>query len=65
MKIGYAHVSTKDQDVALQVDALQKAGCGKVYTEIISSAVKERPVLKGVMIGQCLNRRIRLLSEPS
>jgi Resolvase, N terminal domain len=36
MKAGYARVSTKEQTVDLQVDALKKAGCTKVYTEIMS-----------------------------
>ena len=33
MKAGYARVSTKDQTADLQVDALKKSGCTKVYTE--------------------------------
>ncbi|MBV8055758.1 MAG: recombinase family protein [Deltaproteobacteria bacterium] len=45
MKIGYARVSTKDQTVALQVDALKKARCGKVYTEVMSGARSDRPIL--------------------
>ena len=32
MKIGYARVSTKDQTIAMRVDALKKAGCTKVHT---------------------------------
>jgi DNA invertase Pin-like site-specific DNA recombinase len=43
--MGYARVSTKDQTIDLQVDALTQAGCTKVYTEIISGARAERPVL--------------------
>jgi DNA invertase Pin-like site-specific DNA recombinase len=45
MNIGYARVSTRDQTVALQVDALTAVGCGKVYTEVISGAAIERPIL--------------------
>ncbi len=45
MKIGYARVCTKDQTVAMQVDALKKAGCSKVYTEVMSGARSDRPVL--------------------
>ncbi len=45
MKIGYARVSTKDQTVAPQVDALKKAGCSKVYTEVMSGARSDRPIL--------------------
>ena len=47
MKIGYARVSTKDQNIHLQVNALQDAGCTNIYRERMSgSAKKERPVLK-------------------
>ena len=45
MIVGYARVSTRDQTVALQVDALKADGCGKVYTEVISGAATERPIL--------------------
>lgn len=46
MKIGYARVSTKDQDLALQIDALKKAGCKKIFQEKMTGATKERPELK-------------------
>jgi len=45
MNIGYARVSTRDQTVAPQVDALKEVGCTKVYTEVISGAATERPIL--------------------
>jgi predicted site-specific integrase-resolvase len=45
MKAGYARVSTKDQAVDLQVDALKKAGCTNVYTEVMSGTRAERPIL--------------------
>lgn len=48
MKIGYARVSTKDQTVLMQVDALKKAGCNQVYEEIASGAKTARPVLVGL-----------------
>lgn len=32
-KIGYARVSSVDQDFQIQVDALEKAGCHKIFTE--------------------------------
>jgi DNA invertase Pin-like site-specific DNA recombinase len=49
MDIGYARVSTKDQSLDLQVDALRRAGCGKVYPEIVSGAKAERPVLDALL----------------
>jgi DNA invertase Pin-like site-specific DNA recombinase len=42
MNVGYARVSTRDQTVALQIDALKAVGCGKVYTEVISGAATGR-----------------------
>lgn len=45
MKIGYARVSTQDQKLDLQIDALKKAECTKIFTEKVSAA-KERPELK-------------------
>ena len=43
MRIGYARVSTEDQDLALQLDALNKAKCKKIYQENITGRTKERP----------------------
>jgi DNA invertase Pin-like site-specific DNA recombinase len=45
MLIGYARVSTVDQNLALQRDALTEAGCRKIFTEQMSGAVKDRPAL--------------------
>lgn len=45
MKIGYARVSTNDQNLDLQIDALTKEGCEKIYQDKISGAKSERPEL--------------------
>lgn len=45
MIIGYARVSTTDQDTALQLDSLNMAGCERVYQEAFSGAFRERPEL--------------------
>ena len=44
-RIGYARVSTLDQNLALQEDALKEAGCQQIYIEQMSGAVTERPAL--------------------
>ena len=43
MKIGYARVSTQDQNLDLQLRALKKAGCRKIFQEKISGATRTRP----------------------
>jgi DNA invertase Pin-like site-specific DNA recombinase len=51
MKIGYARVSTKDQNLSLQMDALQNEGCKQIFQEKVSGAKSDRPELKK-MINQ-------------
>jgi len=48
MKIGYARVSTKDQKLERQVEALGKIGCTKIFQET-KSVVKERPELEKML----------------
>ena len=45
MKIGYARVSTLEQNLDLQLDALEKVGCEKIITDEISGSVADRPGL--------------------
>lgn len=47
--IGYARVSTHDQNLDLQKDALTKIGCFRIYEEHASGAITDRPELKAVM----------------
>jgi DNA invertase Pin-like site-specific DNA recombinase len=42
MLIGYARVSTQDQTLTLQIDALNKVGCTRIFTDTISGAATER-----------------------
>jgi DNA invertase Pin-like site-specific DNA recombinase len=49
MKIGYARVSTQDQDLAMQLDALSNAGCKNIYQEKYTGSTKERPELQKML----------------
>lgn len=49
MKIGYARVSTKEQNLDMQIDALRKVGCEKIYQEKASGAKTERPELNNIL----------------
>ena len=45
MLIGYARVSTQDQNPDLQIDALKSLNCEKIYHETASGAQRDRPEL--------------------
>src|SRR5260370_5970314 len=49
MLIGYARVSTQDQTLNLQKDALEKLGCSKIFTDIINGATTERQGLDAAL----------------
>lgn len=49
MLVGYARVSTQDQNPVSQVEALQAAGCERVFSETASGANCERPELKAAL----------------
>lgn len=49
MLIGYARVSTYDQNPDLQKDALSKAGCKKVFTDTVTGVASERPGMESAL----------------
>ncbi|MDU8491770.1 recombinase family protein [Pseudomonas syringae pv. actinidiae] len=72
LRIGYARVSTRDQNLDLQIDALKSAGCTRIYEEKVSGSSVPRPeqenMLKALRKGDTvvvwqLSRLGRSLSE--
>ena len=77
--LGYARVSTVAQDEALQVDALNAAGCARIYTDHVSTRKQSRPELERLFervdagdtlvvwrldrLGRSLSELIRLVTE--
>ena len=46
MKIGYARVSTEDQNLDMQIDAPKEAKCDHIYEEKMSGKINDRPALE-------------------
>src|SRR5471030_1513379 len=79
MLIGYARVSTNEQTLDLQLDALRKAGCEEIRQDKISSVAADRPGLKAALdivrtgdtlvvwrldrLGRSLKQLIELINE--
>lgn len=49
MLIGYARISTSDQDLSLQKDALSKAGCERIFEDVASGAKENRDGLTAAL----------------
>jgi DNA invertase Pin-like site-specific DNA recombinase len=49
MNIGYARVSTTDQNLDLQLHALKQVGCQKLFQEKISGSTRNRPELERLL----------------
>ena len=49
MKVGYARISTREQNLDMQVIALEEAGCEKIHEEVVSGAKADRPILNNLI----------------
>ena len=62
MLIGYARVSTDDQDLSLQRATLHAAGCKRIFEEKISGAHRERPQL-GLMLDHLRSEDVVIVTR--
>lgn len=62
MKIGYARVSSKEQNLARQIEALKETGCEKIYTDKISGKNFERPEYQKMISELSSNDIVIILS---
>lgn len=49
MQVRYAYVGTQDQQLELQRDALEKAGCEKLFTHVATGAASQRDGLEAAL----------------
>ncbi|WP_374000313.1 recombinase family protein [Bdellovibrio bacteriovorus] len=49
MKFGYARISTRDQNLIMQIDALKAAGCQRIFQDIASGAIDNREGLRDAL----------------
>jgi DNA invertase Pin-like site-specific DNA recombinase len=49
VKVGYARVSAEDENLDIQVEALKRAGCKRIYKETVSSGGRTRPEFEKMM----------------
>lgn len=62
MKIGYARVSTEEQNLDRQLDILKQAGCDRIYEEKVSGVKKERTELNK-MLDQIRTGDVIIISD--
>ena len=65
MRIGYARVSTSDQNIVLQTDALEKAGCERIYADRgVSGTKSSRPELDRKARVEGIKNSLTILVRP-